>query len=414
MRTLNDMSLAPHSTAWLSIVGVSAEGASALTEAARAALMRAELVAGSQRQLSLVDAWVKNERLVWPSPLSEGIAKLLARRGRSTCVLASGDPFWYGIGATLTAQLSPSEYVCHPAPSSLSLAAAKLGWPLQDIEVVSLHGRYLHTVLPRLQPGRRVLALSWNAETPSQLAELLTQRGFGPSRVIVLEGLAGPAERMREARASEYNLRDVIDLNVVAIEVEAERDALIIPCRGSLPDNAFEHDGQITKHEIRALTMSALAPYAGARLWDIGAGAGSIAIEWMLSHPACRAIAIERDAARCARIRRNAQALGVPALDVLQTEAPHGLEPLPAPDAIFIGGGAGDLQLFEHAWCALRSGGRLVINAVALETEALLVGWHAQLGGTLRRLSIERAEPLGSLTTWRPAIPVTQWSVRKP
>lgn len=395
-------------------MGVGAEGAGALSDSARAAISRADLVAGSQRQLNLVEDWVKGERLVWPSPLSEGIQRLLARRGHPTCVLASGDPFWYGIGATLTSQLVPSEYLCFPAPSSLSLAAAKLGWPLQDVDVVSLHGRHLHAVLPRLQPGRRVFALSWNAETPAQLAALLSERGFGASKLWVLESLGSLGERVRSARAAECALRDVADLNLVAIEVEAAPDALIIPCRASLPDSAFEHDGQITKQEIRALTLSALAPYAGARLWDIGAGSGSISIEWMLSHPACRAHAIEGDAERCARIRRNARALGVPALEVLHRRAPDGLEPLPVPDAVFIGGGASDPLLIEIAWDALRSGGQIVINAVAIETEALLLHWHAHHGGSLRRLSIERVEPLGSMTTWRPAIPVTQWSARKP
>lgn len=412
------MSLDVHSDeardeAWLSIVGVGADGVSGLSPAMRAAIERAELVAGSRRQLALVESLVHRDRLVWPSPLSEGIASILARRGRPTCVLASGDPFFFGIGATLAPQLQRGEFVCLPAASSLSLAAAKLGWPLQDTEIVSLHGRELQQIVRYLQPGRRVLALAWDHTTAAQLAALLSERGFGASRLHVLEVLGGATERVRSCLARDFALGDIADLNILALEVEAEPGALIIPCRASLPDSAFEHDGQLTKQDIRALTLSALSPHAGARLWDVGAGAGSIAIEWMLSHPACQAIAIEREPARCERIARNAARLGVPTLAVVQAEAPSGLANLPTPDAIFIGGGAGDPALFEQCWRALPVGGRLVMNAVSLQTEALMLGWYAAQGGELLRLSIQRADALGSMTGWRPALPVTQWKVVK-
>jgi precorrin-6Y C5,15-methyltransferase (decarboxylating) len=262
-----------------------------------------------------------------------------------------------------------------------------------------------------------VLALSWDARTPPQLAQLLTQRGFGPSRLHVLEELGGPDERLRSALANAASWSDWTDiaaLNLVAIEVVAEPHAFSVPCRASLPDSAFEHDGQLTKQDIRAWTLSALAPRPGARLWDIGAGSGSIAIEWLLSHPACMAHAIERDAVRCERIRRNATTLGVPRLELVQAEAPQGLAGLPAPDAIFIGGGASVPGVFEGAWQALRCGGRLVINAVALETEALLLRWYTQHGGELCRLSVEHVEALGTMTGWKPARTVTQWRVDKP
>jgi precorrin-6Y C5,15-methyltransferase (decarboxylating) len=229
----------------------------------------------------------------------------------------------------------------------------------------------------------------------------------------VLENLGGEGERVRSTLAQDFALSEVADLNLVALELHALPDAASIPCRGSLPDSAFEHDGQITKQDIRALTLSALAPYAGARLWDVGAGSGSISIEWMLSHASCRAHAIERDPVRCARILRNASALGVPGLELVEANAPAGLERLPTPDAIFIGGGGSDATLFQRCWAALRGGGRLVINAVTLQSEALLVQWHSEHGGELRRFSIEHAEPLGSMTGWRPARPVTQWRVRK-
>jgi precorrin-6Y C5,15-methyltransferase (decarboxylating) len=397
-------------------VGARVDGhaALALAPAARAAIEQAELVAGSQRQLALVQSLLHRDTLVWPTPFSEGIAKILARRGRSTCVLATGDPFYFGVGATLAPYLERNEFVCHPAPSSMSLAAARLGWPLQDTDVVSLHGRDLHSIVRYLQPKRRVLALAWDHKTPGQLAQLLVARGFGASRLHVLELLGGPEERVRSCVARDFGLDDIADLNSVALEIEAEPEALIVPCRGSLPDTAFEHDGQLTKQDVRALTLSALAPRPGERLWDIGAGAGSIGIEWMLSHPACQAIAIERDSLRCARIRRNALALGVPALEIVEAIAPAGLEGLPAPDAIFVGGGASDATIFERCWQALPVGGRLVMNAVSLQTEALMLAWYAAHGGELRRLSIETAAQLGSMTGWRPAMPVTQWRIVKP
>lgn len=399
---------------WLAIVGLSAEGIGALSEAARGAVASSELVVGSGRQLELVRALIAGETMTWPTPLAVGVAQLWQRRGRSTCVLASGDPFWYGIGATLAPQLQPGEFVCFPAPSSLSLAAARLGWALQDVDVVSLHGRDLHGVIPYLQPGRRVLALSWDQRTPPALAALLTQRGFGNTRMHVLEELAGPDERVRSAHAHSFALGEIAALNLVALELVATPTAFSLPCRVSLPDEAFEHDGQLTKRDIRAVTLSALAPRPGALLWDIGAGSGSIGIEWLLSHPACTAIAIERDAQRRERIESNARRLGVPALRVLAAHAPRGLEELPVPDAVFIGGGASDPTLFEYVWSVLPSGGRLVINAVVLETEAQLMRWYAAHGGELCRLSVEHAEPLGSFTGWRPARPVTQWRVTKP
>jgi precorrin-6B C5,15-methyltransferase / cobalt-precorrin-6B C5,C15-methyltransferase len=398
---------------WLSIVGIGADGLPSLSAPARHAIERATLLAGGARQLALVAPLVRGETLVWPSPLSAGIAQVIAHRGRSTCVLASGDPFFYGIGATLAPQLAPGEFVCYPQPSSLSLAASRLGWALQDTDIVSLHGRDLHAVIRYLQPGRRVLTLSWDQHTAAQLARLLVARGLGAACMHVLEVLGGEQERVRSCRADSFDLRDVADLNVVALELPVDTRAFRIPVRASLPDSAFEHDGQLTKQDIRALTLSALAPFPGARLWDIGAGAGSIAIEWMLSHPACRANAVERDPVRCARILRNASALGVPTLELTQAVAPDGLAALPTPDAIFIGGGGAERALFERCWSALHSGGRLVINSVSLETEASLLSLHASHGGELRRFSIESAGKLGTMTGWRPAMPVVQWRIEK-
>jgi precorrin-6Y C5,15-methyltransferase (decarboxylating) len=404
---------APVPAPWLSIVGLGMQGIAELTPAARSAIEQAGLVAGSQRQLSMVQSLLVRQTLAWPSPLAEGLSRVLARRGLSTCILASGDPFFFGIGATLAPRLRPGEFVCYPAPSSVSIAAARLAWPLQDTDVVSLHGRDLHGVIRYLQPQRRLLVLSWDQRTPAQLAQLLCERGFGRSQLQVLEALGGTDERLRSCQAQDFQFHDIADLNIVGIEVVAPAGSFSIPYRASLPDSAFEHDGQLTKQEVRALTLSALAPHPGERLWDVGAGAGSIAIEWMLSHPACRAVALEPDPERCARILRNAAELGVPSLELVQSSAPAGLAGLAPPDAVFIGGGATAPGVFEHCWRALPPGGRLVINAVSLQTEGLLLGWYGRYGGELCRVSIERAAPLGSLTGWRPAMPVTQWKVVK-
>jgi precorrin-6Y C5,15-methyltransferase (decarboxylating) len=404
---------ASNAAPWLSIVGIGADGERGLCAAARRCISESALVAGSSRQLALVAALVRGEVLEWPSPFSNGVERVLERRGRSTCVLASGDPFFFGVGATLAPRLAPGEFVCHPAPSSVSLAAARLGWPLQDSDVVSLHGRDLHEIVRYLVPGRRVLALSWNADTPAALARLLVERGFGASRLVVLEALGGASERVREARAQAFTLDDVQDLNLIAVELAASASVRGAPCRSSLPDAAFEHDGQLTKRDVRAVTLSALGPRPGARLWDVGAGSGSIGIEWMLAHPACQAVAIERDAERCARIRRNAHKLGVPRLDVRHGRAPAALAALPAPDAVFIGGGASDPRLLEACWDALPAGGRLVVNAVAIETQALLIEAYRRRGGELCRIAIEAAAPLGEMTCFRPAIAVLEWRVDK-
>lgn len=399
---------------WLSIVGIGEDGADGLSPAARALIEAAELVAGSDRQLALAGPLVKQERLVWPSRLLEAIPAVLARRGKPTCVLASGDPFFYGIGATLAAHVSAEEFICLPVPSSFSLAASKLGWPLQDVIIVTLHGRALELVVPHLQPAAKILALSWDGSTPHRLAGLLCERGFGGSTLYVLEALGGAREKIRKGQACGFDLRDIDALNIVAIEAVAGPDARVIPKAAGIPDTLFETDGQITKREIRAMTLSALAPRAGELLWDVGAGSGSVAIEWMLCHSSCRAIAIEERSDRAACIRRNAALLGTPGLKLVEGNAPAALDGLPQPDAVFIGGGASVAGVFETCWGALKPAGRLVVNAVSLETEALLLRRFAAYGGDLRRISIERAGALGSMTGWRPAMPVTQWSIAKP
>lgn len=397
---------------WLAIAGIGEDGVAGLSPAARKLVAEAEIVFGGRRHLALADALISGERRPWPSPFA--IDEVLARRGRRVCVLASGDPFLHGIGALLAEKVPAAEMVVMPAPSAFSLAAARLGWPLAEVTTLALHARPLDLLRPHLHPRARILALLADGEAPAMVAALLTEAGFGRSVVTVLEALGGPRERIRSAAAEDFALRDINPLNLVAVDVAAGAAARIIPRAPGLADDAFEHDGQITKRAMRALTLSALAPVPGELLWDIGAGSGSVAIEWMLAHPSLRAVAIEADAARAERVRRNARKLGVPDLVVEQGTAPAALSGLPRPEAIFIGGGASDAGVIDAAVAALAPGGRMVINAVTLATEALLLARYASMGGELTRIAIAHAEPIGTMTGFRPAMPVTQWRWVKP
>ena len=399
---------------WLSIVGIGEDGVEGLSPVARSLIGAAEIVFGGRRHLALAAPLIRGASRPWPSPFDGAADEVLAHRGRPVCVLASGDPFHYGVGAVLARNIDAREMNVMPAPSAFSLAAARLGWSLPQTVLLSLHGRALDLVRPHLQPAARILALTSDGEAVATLAKLLAEIGFGASRLTVLEALGGPRERIRAATAATFDLTAIDALNTVAIEVAASRDARVLPRVCGLADDLFEHDGQITKREIRAVTLSSLEPRRGELLWDIGAGSGSVAIEWMLADPAMRAIAIERRADRAARISRNAAAFGVPGLEVVEGVAPVAFSGLPTPDAVFVGGGASDVGVLDTATRALRPGGRLVVNAVTLGTEALLLARHAALGGELIRIAIARAEPLGSTTTLRPALPVTQWAWTKP
>jgi precorrin-6B C5,15-methyltransferase / cobalt-precorrin-6B C5,C15-methyltransferase len=383
---------------WLSIVGIGEDGVEGLAPVARALVSGAEIVFGGKRHLALAAPLIRGAARPWPSPFDGAVEAVLAERGRPVCVLASGDPFVYGVGSALARHVDPQEFLAVPAPSAFSLAASRLGWALPETAVLSLHARALDLIRPHLHSGRRVLALTSDRDGPAAVARLMAQAGFGQSRISVLEALGGPRERIRATTAAHFALGDIDDLNVVAIEVAAEPGgrARIIPGTAGLPDALFEHDGAITKREIRAVTLSSLSARHGELLWDIGAGAGSVAIEWMLASPAQRAIAVEARPDRAARIARNAAALGVPGLEVIAGEAPAALEGLAPPDAIFIGGGAMQPGLIDKAIAALSPGGRLVINAVTLATEAALIAHHARLGGELIRIAISRAEPLPS------------------
>lgn len=409
--------IAPQSAAprrWLSIVGIGEDGAEGLSPVARGLIADAEIVFGGRRHLELAKTLIRGAARPWPSPFDGAIPEVLAHRGRQVCVLASGDPNWFGVGSLLAKHVDPAETLSVPSPSAFSLAAARLGWSLPEATVVSLHGRQMDLIRAHLHPGARVLALTSDGEGPAALAKLLAETGFGASKLIVLEALGGPREKIRTAAASAFNLRDIDALNTVAIEVEAAAGARILACAPGLADNLFEHDGQITKREIRAVTLSSLAPRRGELLWDIGAGSGSVSIEWMLADTSLRAIAIEEKPERAARIRRNAAAFGVPGLEIIEGAAPESLKNLSQPDAIFIGGGASDNGVLDAAIAGLKSGGRLVANAVTLETEALLIARHASLGGELTRIAVSRAAPVGEKSGWRSAMPVTQWVWTKP
>jgi precorrin-6Y C5,15-methyltransferase (decarboxylating) len=408
------MAETPSIQRWLTLIGIGEDGPAGLGDEAKRLIASSLVVFGGTRHIELMSSLISGETQAWLSPFEKSVEAVLARRGKPTVVLASGDPFFYGVGATLSRSIPATEMTVIPAPSSFSLAASRLGWPLQETTVLSLHGRPIELIRPHLHAGRKILVLTSDGKGPAELAALLQSSGFGPSELTVLEALGGPHEKIFRQSAADFSLSGINDLNICGVEVKADAGARILPLSAGLPDELFEHDGQITKREIRAMTLSALAPRHGELLWDIGAGSGSIGIEWMLADPSLRAIAIEASPERTARIRRNAGNFGVPGLTVVEGEAPTALTGLPAPDAIFIGGGGSDAGVLEIAIDQLKSGGRLVANAVTTEMEALLLAEHTRRGGSLIRIDIARAAPVGRMTGWRPAMPVTQWSWTKP
>jgi len=396
---------------WLTLVGIGEDGRAGLSHAALEAIVQASLVVGGRRHLALLGA-VEVDCLTWATPMEDTYTAILRRRPSSVCVLASGDPFCFGVGSVLARQVPAEEMRCVPQPSAFSLAAARLGWAQQDCATLSLCGRPLETLVPALQPGVQLLALSADAATPTHVAELLRRRGFGTSSITVLEAMGGPRERIRTAPARGFDLDGIDPLNTLAIVVDGTGPTLpLVPGR---PDALFDHDGQITKSDIRAVTLARLAPRRGEVLWDVGAGSGSVGIEWMLVHPANRAHAVERDSARAARIRCNAAALGVPDLAVVEGLAPEAFSGLPSPDAVFVGGGATVPGLLDAGLQALKRGGRLVVNAVTIESQAALIACFRQHGGHLSTIALARADPVGGFHGWRNAMPVTQWTWVKP
>lgn len=393
--------------AWLSVVGIGEDGLDGVSKAGRRLIDAAGLLAGGERHLALIPDDGR-DRLPWPSPFSAGLERLLSNRGRRVCVLASGDPMSYGIGATLARRIPPAEMIVVPAPGAFDLACARMGWARAEVETLTLHGRPLALLQAYLQPGARLLILSENGTTPAAVAGVLASRGYGQSRITVLERMGGPQERRRD-----WDEPDIAGLNTLAVECIADPGAPLLPRSPGLPDEAFHHDGQLTKREVRAATLAALAPVPGQLLWDVGAGCGSIAVEWMRHHPACRAVAVEPRRDRLALIAANAEGLGCPDLMVVEGKAPAALDGLPSPDAVFIGGGVSGSSVFETCWQALHPGGRLVANAVTIEGEQTLTSAYAKLGGSLTRITISRAEPIGPFSGWRPLMPVTQLALLK-
>ena len=397
---------------WLSIVGIGEDGLDGLPAAARERLAGAELIAGGARHLALV-ASLGKPTLAWETPFAASIPMLLRHRGKRVVALCSGDPFWYGAGSVIADAIPAAEMTVVPAPSSFAWAASRLRWRLEETITLGLHARPLPLLRQHLRTGVRLIVLLRDSAAVAQVAAYLSGLGFGPSRLTILEALGGPRERVRTATAAAFAFNDVNAPVAIAIEAVAGPGAHVIPRVVGLPDELFAHDGQLTKREIRAVSLSTLAPRGGELLWDVGAGAGSIGIEWLLAHPANRAIGIEAREDRLQNARANAESLGVPHLDLRLGSAPDALKGLPTPDAVFVGGGASRDGVLEAIWQPLPPGGRLVVNSVTLETEAILIAWQARHGGALLRLSIERADPVGGLTGWRPAMPVVQWSVTK-
>ncbi|ARC89059.1 precorrin-6y C5,15-methyltransferase (decarboxylating) subunit CbiE [Rhodovulum sp. MB263] len=396
-------------TPWLTIVGLGEDGPEGLPPASRDALERAEIVMGPARHLALLPG-LAAERLDWPVPFADGLPILQGLRGRRVAVLASGDPFWFGAGSVIARRFAPHEWRALPGPSVFSLAAARLGWPLEATHCAGLHAAPFARLRPLLAPGFTALVTLRDGAAVADFATFLTGAGFGESRLHVLEALGGPRERIRVTTARAMDLEGIA--HPVAVALEAAGEGPAIPAASGWPDSLFENDGQITKRPVRALTLSALAPLPGEHLWDIGGGSGSISIEWLARHPGMQASVIEADPVRAERIAANAAALGVERLRIVAGHAPEALDGLAPPDAVFVGGGLSQ-ELLETLWARVAPGSRIVANAVTLESETLLALWQAAHGGELLRIELAEARPLGRRRGWRAAFPVVQWSVRR-
>lgn len=399
---------------WLTVIGIGEDGVLGLSAAARSLIDKADILVGGDRHLAMLPELTEDQqsRVVWASPIESTIQQIINLRGKSVCVLASGDPLWFGIGTTLLKRIPIEEIAIIPSPSTFSLICARLGWSLNEVETLSLCGRPASLLQSYIYPNAKLLILSSGKETPQIVANMLCDHHFSNSKITVLEHLNGTKERIISTITNQIqNFPEFADLNAIAVECIPNPEAKIRSRMVGLPDDAFHHDGQLTKREVRAVTLSTLAPNAGELLWDVGAGCGSIGIEWMRSHHRCQAIAIEKS--RTHFIAENAIALGTPNLKIIEGKAPEVLQDLPTPDAIFIGGGTTGQDLFEACWEKLRSQGRLVANVVTLEGEQKLFQWQQKYGGTLTQISISRAEAIGSFLGWKPMRPVTQWQVIK-
>lgn len=397
-------------SAWLHIVGIGEDGLDGLTPSARTVVEAAEVIIGGDRHHLLAEGMTA-ERVAWPSPFDALIDTLEGYKGKRVVVLATGDPLWYSVGARIGRSIPPSEIVYHPQLSAFQLAAARMGWSMPDVETLTVHGRPVEQMIAFIQPDQRLLILTTGAETPAQIAAFLAARGFGQSRMTVLAAMGGKDELRFEGTAAEWD-HEVPAFNTLAVECIAAPDAALLPRVPGLADELFHHDGTMTKQEVRAATLAKLMPMRGALLWDVGCGCGSVAVEWMRAARFSHAIGIEPRDDRRVFAAQNAAALGAPKLELIDGSVPEALDGLTPPDAIFIGGGL-SRETFDVCWNALRPLGRLVCNAVTLESEALLMALHKEHGGQLVKLQVNRAEPVGNLTGWRPLMPVTQWSLVK-
>lgn len=390
---------------WLHVIGLGEDGWTGLAPAARAVLETADLIVGGDRHHALLPD-LGAARLTWPSPFHTCVDHLVARRGDRVAVVVTGDPLWYSAGALFQRHIPAAEITYHPQLSSFQWAAARLGWSLADLETLTIHGRPAEQILPFLAPGQRLLLLTRDGDSPVEVADLLRQAGYGPSVMTALIALGGPDEAQVTGTADDWG-GPVADFHVLAIDLVAAPGTQPLP-RIGLPDEAFQHDGKMTKRELRALTLAALSPWRGAHLWDIGAGCGSVGIEWMRGAPDATCDALEPLADRRAMAATNAQRLGAPRLALHEASAPEGLVGLRDPDAIFIGGGLSE-AVIDHCLARLRPFGRLVANAVTLESEAILSAAQARHGGSLTRVQVARAEGIGRYRGWRSHMPVTQW-----
>jgi precorrin-6Y C5,15-methyltransferase (decarboxylating) len=396
--------------AWLHVVGIGEDGLDGLTPATRAVVEAAEIIVGGDRHHDLSDR-VTAERVAWPSPFDALIDQLLSYKGKRVVVLATGDPLWFSVGARIGRAIPPGEITYHPQLSAFQLASARMGWSMADLETLTVHGRPVEQMIAFIQPDARLLILTTGSETPGQIARFLTERGFGRSPMTVLANMGGAEEKRFDGIAESWN-HEVPAFNTLAVECVAAPDAALMPRVPGLSDDLFQHDGTMTKREVRALTVAKLMPMRGALLWDIGTGCGSVAVEWMRAARYARAIGIEPRADRRAMAAENALALGAPQLQVIEGTAPDALAGLEAPDAVFIGGGLSE-ETYAAAWDALKPLGRLVANAVTLESQAALIDLYHRHGGELIQLAVSRADEIGPRTGWRPAMPVTQWSLVK-
>ncbi len=393
---------------WLSIVGIGEDGLEGLSSIALSLVKQAKIMVGGDRHLAMLPP-DHRPKITWKSPISASIEEIIGYRGELICVLASGDPLCYGIGVRLTQKIPISEITIIPAPSTLSLVCARLGWSMTAVETLSLCGRPTALVQSYIYPGAKVIILSEGKDTPSIVAKILTSRGYGDSKITVLERIGGTQERIIEGNAASWRETDIAALNAIALECIADDGVIHLSRLPGLPDQAYHHDGQLTKREVRAVTLASLAPLPGELLWDVGAGCGSIGIEWIRHHFRCQAIAIEQNSTRVKYIADNATSLGTPNLQIITGMAPEALKKLPTPDAIFIGGGVTAPGLFDICWEALRPGGRLVANVVTIEGEQILFQWYAKVGGNFTRIAIQRGEPIGKFLGWKAMVPVTQW-----